>query len=162
MIKIKAHPKDKHPAFVIIGAHLEPGSDQEDKNLRKSQLAQIHQFAKTLTDVEFTIFAGDLNINAVDPEGEQLNQVLKDIHKDGEPTCTNVFNKMRYPEDKSPDDEWIDQIALILRNEADAAKNVILSRKVIPVFKNKEGHPDSSIALSDHNPLVATLNFHVI
>ncbi len=159
VLKIKARPKDLHPAFAIIGSHLEPGSDQEDRDVRRSQLTQIHQFAKTLTDVEFAIFAGDLNINASEPEGKQLHQVLKEIHKEGESTCTNVFNKMRYPEDKSPDDEWIDQIALILRNEADAAKNVIQALRVIPVFKNKDGRPDSSIALSDHNPLIATLNF---
>lgn len=159
-LKIKARPEDTHPAFAIIGSHLEPGSDQEDRDVRKSQLAQIHQCAKTLSDVEFAIFSGDLNINAVDPEGKQLEQVFKNIHKEGEPTYSNLFNKMRYPEDKSPDDEWIDQIALILRNEGDAAKNVIQSRRVIPVFKNKDGQPDSSISLSDHNPVIATLNFH--
>jgi len=158
-LKIKARPEDKLPAFAIIGAHLEPGSGPEDRDVRKAQLAQIHHYAKELTDVPFVIFAGDLNINAVEPEGRQLEQVFKGIHKDREPTCTNVFNKIRYPEDPSPDDEWIDQIALILRNEGDAAKNVIQSHKVIPVFNNKEGQPDSSVSLSDHNPLVATLNF---
>jgi exonuclease III len=159
MLKIKAGPEDLHPAFAIIGAHLEPGSVSEAQDVRKAQLEQIHRFAKELTDVDFVIFAGDLNISAVDSEGEQLDPVFKDLHKEGEPTCTNVFNKMRYPEDKAADDEWIDQIALILRNEADATQNVIQSLKVIPVFKNKEGRPDSTIALSDHNPLIATLNF---
>lgn len=157
-LKIKMHPNDNGPTFAIICTHLESGNEQEDRDVRAAQLLQIHNFAKEqLKDVDFVVLAGDVNIDANGPEGKDLGEVLKGIHRDGEATCTNVFNKLVYPHDKCPNDEWLDQIALILRNDGDAAKDVIKNLKVIPVYKNKKGQPDSSTSLSDHNPLVATL-----
>ncbi|MBS0649259.1 MAG: endonuclease/exonuclease/phosphatase family protein [Verrucomicrobia bacterium] len=157
-LKIKMHPEDKHPTFAIISTHLEAGNDPKDREVRAAQLQQIHRFAQEqLPDVDFVVLAGDVNIDANGPEGKDLGRVLKGIHRDGEPTCTNLFNKLVYPEDKCPDYEWLDQIALILRNDDDAAKDVIQGLKVVPVFKNTEGNPDSSTSLSDHNPLIATL-----
>ncbi len=148
--------------IAVIGTHMESGSKKQDTINRTEQLAQIHNHAKQLTDVSAVVLAGDLNINAARPkerEETRLDEVLIGVHIDGEPTCTNEFNRLRYPHDRSsPEtDEWVDQIALIKRSEADTTKKVVRDLKVIPVY-NIKGKLDSKHALSDHNPMVATLD----
>jgi exonuclease III len=148
------------PAVAIIGTHMQHGPSDADTRKRTLQLAQIHQYAQSLTDVDAVILAGDLNIDtAIKKEREitKIDELLVGIPLHGEHTCTNEFNRLRYPEDKSPPSECVDQIALIKRTEADAGRKIVQNLTVVPVYNNAQGVPDSTIALSDHNLVRAEL-----
>jgi exonuclease III len=157
-LKIPKH-RDR-PAFAVIGTHMETGGSEKDTLTRTAQLAQIHKYARSLTDVAAVVLAGDLNIDAAIPserEKTKIDELLIGVHGTGEPTCTNEFNWLRYPhkKDKSPKSEYVDQIALIRRHAGDV-RNVVQNLKVVPVYK-KQGVPDSKTALSDHNLMTADL-----
>jgi len=139
------------PAFAVIGTHMEAGSAPEDAEKRKEQLAQIQAHAKSLNHVTTVILAGDLNMNAAEPV---LGEVLDDYYVHGLETCTTELNKIRYPDDKSPAKEWIDQVAVIKRSEA--PERPLTDFKVIPAYHRVNGRIDSRTAISDHNPVVAT------
>jgi exonuclease III len=142
------------PAFAVIGTHMEAGSAPEDAKKRKDQLDHIQADAKMLP-CETVILAGDLNIDAgLKPEREFLENVLVSVNAPPQQaTCTNELNKIRYPDAKSPPEEWIDQIAVIKRDKA--PKRSLTEFKVIPVYK-ENGKINYRTARSDHNPVVAT------
>ncbi len=142
------------PAFAVIGTHMEAGSAPEDAKKRKDQLAQIQAHAKTLP-CETVILAGDLNIDAgYESKRQLLENVLVSVNAPPkQATYTNELNKIRYPDAKSPSEEWLDQIAIIKRDKAPARP--LAEFKVIPVYGVK-GRVNSRKALSDHNPVVAT------
>jgi endonuclease/exonuclease/phosphatase family metal-dependent hydrolase len=159
---LKIPQQHGRPAFAVIGTHMEAGGSEKDTLKRTQQLAQIYKHAQSLTDVDAVVLAGDLNIDAAlekDRIQTKIDEVLVDIHKDGEPTCTNEFNWLRYPHKrgKAPKSEYVDQIALIRRTGADAERKIVQNLKVIPVYTNTQGVPDSKTALSDHNPVFADL-----
>jgi endonuclease/exonuclease/phosphatase family metal-dependent hydrolase len=144
------------PAFTVIGTHMEAGYSPENVEKRKEQLAQIHSHAKGLANVTTAILVGDLNIDAArDAERKDLDQVLDHVYAQGQATCTNELNRLRYPENKFPAEEWVDQITIIKRDTI--SELALREFKVIPVYNNLEGKIDSVKALSDHNALVATV-----
>lgn len=145
------------PAFAIIGTHMEAGSSPEDISKRKLQLAQIHAHAKTLNDVNTVILAGDLNIDASQTT-EELDQVLvsENVHGKGYATCTNELNKLRYPDNTAPDEEWIDQIGIVKRDTTPDLE--LKDPYLLEAYYKVDGKIDSKHALSDHHALVATVN----
>ncbi len=143
---------NERATFAVIGTHMEAGSSLEDAQKRNEQLAQIHEHAKTLLDVERVILAGDLNMNAAEPEIQKiLGEVLVNFHGSGMETCTNELNKIRYPDDPAPLKEWIDQISVIKRGQAEKP---LAELKVIPAYQRVDGKINSKAALSDHNAVV--------
>lgn len=149
---------NERPPFAVIGTHMHAGYSLEDEQKRSEQLTQIHEHAKTLLNVERVILAGDLNMNAkTDGVKKILEKVLVGFHRiGGLETCTTELNKIRYPNNHSFLKEWIDQIAVIKRNENPEAP--MTDFKIIPAYERVNEKINSKTALSDHNLLVATLN----
>jgi endonuclease/exonuclease/phosphatase family metal-dependent hydrolase len=147
--------RKNQPAFAVIGTHLHDGPSPVDAQKKTDQLKQIHDHAKSLSDVNAVILAGDLNMNAATPEVQKiLGEVLVNFHSTGLETCTTEMNKIRYPDDPSPPKEWIDQVSIIKRNEHTTFS--FGAFKIIEVYR-VDGKIDSKTALSDHNAVVAVL-----
>ncbi|HEX2579870.1 MAG TPA: endonuclease/exonuclease/phosphatase family protein [Rhabdochlamydiaceae bacterium] len=154
-LTIPAH-KDR-PAFAVIGTHMEAGSSKEDFELRRQQLDQINTYAQGLSAYPTVVLAGDLNIDAsLAKEKDLLEKVLSSVNAPPKPpTCTNELSKIVYPNDKSPVEEWIDQISII--KKVGKPNLNITKLKIIPAYQF-DGKTDSKKAFSDHNPIVAILN----
>ncbi|HEX4839570.1 MAG TPA: endonuclease/exonuclease/phosphatase family protein [Rhabdochlamydiaceae bacterium] len=157
-LKIPASNKGR-PAFAVIGTHMEAGSSSEDSKKRQDQLSQIRAHANTLSGYYPDVYiAGDLNIDAgQEAERKLLNDYLEGVNAPPKPaTCTNELNQIVHPNEKRPTkEEWLDQIAQIRINKK---PELVLSEvTVIPVYKF-DGKTDSRKALSDHNPIIATIS----
>jgi endonuclease/exonuclease/phosphatase family metal-dependent hydrolase len=160
-LKIKTDPSKESPTYAIVGAHMEAGNATE---VRKKQLAQIHQAANQMKDVQLVVLAGDTNINiksSAEVNETQIERVLLGAYKGPVATCTNKFDKQRFPEAKTPDEEWVDQIAVIRREgpqfpenqEGFGIEKVLTEQKVVPAYEDG----NSQTALSDHHLLSAII-----
>ena len=153
MLEAKANPQDATSSFTIIGTHMEAGSTVASNKIRDSQLKQIHDAANKCTSSKAVILAGDTNINmknTVAVQESRIAEFLVEPYQEGPATCTNVFNRARYPEHKYPDEEWVDQVALV-RISHDNVQYKKTEQKVLRAYE-----ASTKTALSDHHLLVAT------
>jgi hypothetical protein len=163
-LKIKADPKDDKPLYAIVATHMEHGNSTP---IRKKQLAQIRQAANQMNDVELVLFAGDSNINIKNPpeaKETEIEQILIGAYKGEKATCTNQFDKQWDPNPKNlakPNEEWVDQIAVIRRDgpavrenqESFRVEDALTETEIVAAY---EGN-NSQTARSDHHGLVRKL-----
>lgn len=150
-------------SFWVIAAHLNAGSEEDSKRIRKLQLETI---TMTIHDLKNEtgkpcFLLGDLNIKRTGEKEDEyassgISESYYDRYKENNPelneesaTCTNLLTAHRLGKEEAEEPWEIDDYALIDKESADQFK---LESQLIPTFSMQNPHE----ALSDHRALLFT------
>lgn len=143
----------------IATTHLNAGQQDVSKNVRATQLEQIVELEKTLTNEETPkiplVLAGDLNING---HGEEFGRSLTALNMTSTPlenpeVPSSGYKVSCYKNREGAVGKWVDHILLDPRQ----SKTEVLNKRIRTFFAPIKG---TECALSDHQAVEATIRIY--
>lgn len=151
--------KDNQPVR-IIGTHLAyKGLSRPIEEIRQEELLQMFDGLNDKTEIP-TILAADTNIerSSTAIDRKYLENFIDQEYVDEEPTCSDNFKAMWRDEPQDMNKmRTIDHVTLLKTKDSESWNNIqmIYDKSIKAFHSNSEPYE----ALSDHQPIIATMNF---
>jgi len=160
-LEIKAKPEDQAPFARIIGTHLHPGYEADDREKRSCQIAQIvDRIAKQTLPLP-TVIAGDFNIERNMDEGKTLANLMHHGYLGTEPTRTNRLMSQWNGKVDCSWEETIDYLSLFKSTLSNGRPIPAIDQNIrlenVHLIKAFDASYNTQTALSDHHGIAGVV-----